>query len=218
MTMFTLQEQQVQNYLLNKSNVYWEELAQFCKVPSNVKLGTVQKIVSNIKAKYRKLGEPPPFNCKFAQMEQKNNSPQKQTIEHNGQRLVKLERRKLTTSSTKELIKQTSSTSSLDFIFKRYQLQVLTKSGHHQLNSEEFDILEYFYNNAGRPIFLNELRDKVCFHNYGSKLPARWFDSIQRRIGLIKRNVPEARKKLLTIRQIDGTSAYMLNVPNAKSI
>ncbi len=106
--------------------------------------------------------------------------------------------------------KQSSTTSVFDFIVKSFTHQILTKSGIYALNNEEFEIFNYFHSNRNKFISLEELRDKVCFPKFGSKLPARWFSSIQRRVSHIRHQIPEARDKILTAKQNNNTG-YIFN-------
>src|SRR5277367_1876899 len=93
----TAQEQNVIQFLSDRDEVFWEELVQFCKDPANVKLRTVQKIVSDIRKKFRDTNRACPFDCKFGHLndatfiKQVDVAP-KETVVHNGQTLTKLVR------------------------------------------------------------------------------------------------------------------------------
>lgn len=64
----TTQEVNVVHYLSGKSHVNWEDLAQFAKDPQTVKLKTLQKVVSDVKKKYKDVGSPCPFECTFGSL------------------------------------------------------------------------------------------------------------------------------------------------------
>lgn len=57
----TPQEQSIVKHLSGKTQASWEELAQFAKDPQNVKLRTLQKVVSDLKKKYTDAKVPCPI-------------------------------------------------------------------------------------------------------------------------------------------------------------
>lgn len=89
-----------------------------------------------------------------------------------------------------------------------YSKKVRTKYGLHQLNDNEWDVFKYFYDNVGRLIPLSELRDKIVFPNYGSKLPARWFDSIMRVVNNIRKQIIGIDKRLLTVKSSETSYIF----------
>ena len=193
---FSTQELKILNYLENHSGleVGWEELAQFAKDPQNVKLKTIQKSVSELKRKFTQANEPITFNVKFVSMSKKNEAPQPPAQ----QNLVLVKR---TPAGNIVPATNTKHPAQIDFApdglgFKR----VRTKSGSYQLNDAEWDMFKYFYNNPARIITISELRDKVVFPQFGSKLPARWFDSIMRIINNMRRQVKDLDGRLLTVK------------------
>lgn len=220
------QEHKVLEFLSSKQEVYWEELAQFCKDPSTVKLKTVKKIVSDLKKKFQDNKLPIPFSCHFSEITKDNIAakpkmlPTNKTVDFNGQTLVQIKRPPLALnrnsmnlpSSNASISTNTSivKTSIPDFLIKPYSRQVLTKSGLYTLNDDEFEVFNYLYQNSGKFISLEELRDKVCYPKFGSKIPPRWFYTIQRRIGNIRHQIPETRNRLLTAKQ-QNISGYIFN-------
>src|SRR3990172_7009572 len=63
----TDQEAKVVNYLnsRNGQKVAWEELAQFSKNPTSVKIKTTKKVVSEVKRKFSQANLPTPFEVSF---------------------------------------------------------------------------------------------------------------------------------------------------------
>ncbi len=57
----TPQEQSIIKHLSGKTQASWEELAQFAKDPQNVKLRTLQKVVSDLRKKYTDAKVPCPI-------------------------------------------------------------------------------------------------------------------------------------------------------------
>jgi len=197
----TNQEVNIINYLKANANVSWEELVQFAKDPQTVKLKTIKKAVSEIKRKYTAAGLPVPFDTKFSSLVQiskvlhldKEDLLGLPPISNTKQTLVKVV--KVPEAKTTKLPAQ------IDFApdplgFKK----VVTKFGSYQLNDNEWDMYKYFYNNVGKLISLSELRDQVMFPNYGSKLPARWFDAIMRVVNNLRRQVKGLDTRLLTVK------------------
>lgn len=243
---FTTQEQHVIQYLCGREEVFWEELAQFCKDPINVKLRTVQKVVSDIKKKYRTMHKKCPFECKFGYLGEHVDEPaiEKETVIHNGQTLTKvirppqytpegypkgnprfdheaknaLERTKkdlkrgeeFQKELRKEFDKQEATPQhQVDFSLKKYDHKVVSRSGIHSLSDDDFDVFAYLYDNHEKIITIEELRDKVVYPLYGSKLPARWWDSIQRRINNVRRAVPELKNRIFTVKTENNGTGYL---------
>lgn len=194
------------------TKISWQELAQFSNDPSTVKLSTIQKVVSEIKRKY--ISEMKVFACgvKFYDMdksitENKQIIPTVETasiLSDKGQKLVLFPKHITSVTSNQE---RTTAPALMnkqeavpDFVINRLNKSVRTKSGIHKLNDNEWDMMLYFEANRGKLILISELRDQVVFPKYGSKLPARWFDSIMRIVNALRRQVPELNGKLLTVK------------------
>ena len=98
----------------------------------------------------------------------------------------------------------------LDFILDRNTKRVKTKNGYKQLNDPEWDMFKYIHANPGRIISINELRDKVVFPQYGSKLPARWYDTVMRIVNNLRRQVDGLKTRLMTIGAFNaGETGYI---------
>lgn len=194
----TNKEKKIIDYLTNKKSVAWEELAQFSIDPTNVKLKTIHKTISEIKRKYNMENSPPPFDCKFSYL----GKEEKQPIE---QRLVQVRK---TPDGNTMVVKEEKPSVQVDFVLDRNNKSVRTKSGSSKLNDDQWEILSYFDNNPGKIIKISELRDKVKYPNYGSKLPPRWFDAIMRSINGLRRTVPNIKNRLLTTK-IDNETSYI---------
>lgn len=211
----TNQETNIINFLQGKSKVAFEELAQFTKEPTKVKLKTIKKIISDIKKKHKDNNIPLPFNCEFYSLITNQKDIMSEKVIHNQQTLVKLERKKIISDPTllsphiQAGVHVAVQAALNDFSINKFNNQVLSKSGWHTLNEDDFQIFQYFFQNIEKIITLEELRDKVVFPLYGSKMPARWFSTIQRRINNIRKQIPETKNRLLTIK-LENSSGYML--------
>lgn len=197
----TNQEINIINFLTSsKQDVSWEELIQFSKNPQTVKLKTVKKTISALKRKYSLAGMPFPYTHKFYSLA----TPNKKSIVPE-QKLVQIK-----STPNGNIIPVNSSTYScqVDFKLNRNTKSVVTIYGSSLLGDNEWDVFKYFHNNPERIIKLSELRDKVVFPQYGSKLPARWFDSISRIVQKLRRQVPTLKSRLMTITGLEETS-YM---------
>lgn len=189
------QEIKITEYLSlrNGKNVSWEELVQFAKDPSNVKLKTIKKVVSEVKRKYRDAGFPTPFKVEFVSLQSVDPVPKEQ-------KLIQIQ-----IARPFEARPVLVPPAQKDFELDRNTKRVKTKFGFKQLNDSEWEVFKYIHLNTGRIIPISELRDKVVYPLYGSKLPARWFDSIMRIINNLRRQVDGLGNRLLTVKA-DETS------------
>lgn len=190
----TKQEENIISYLKARNNqkVYWEELVQFSKSPTTVKLRTVQKTVAALKRKFMLDGTSLPFNISFSSLSESNSTSLQ--AKNKQQVLVKLENSNKNQSENKHQVQ-------IDFRLDPLgHKRVLTKNGLYQLNDSEWDMFKYFYQNPGKVITISELRDKIVYPLYGSKLPARWFDSIMRIVNNLRRQVVGLNERLLTVK------------------
>jgi hypothetical protein len=202
----TDQERKIISYLQPKhgEEVPWEELAQFSKDPQTVKKKTMQKTVSEIKRKYTAANLPMPFSVTFKVIEPEKTK--QETIQVQGQTLVKVPRPEKPVVKT-PVVTPAVKTVQEEFELDRNTKRVKTRFGYKQLNDSEWDVFKYIHANPGRIIPISELRDKVVFPQYGSKLPARWFDSIMRIINNLRRQVDGLNTRLLTVKS--GETSYL---------
>lgn len=204
----TAQEKAIHSYIVNKASriIYLEELAQFAKDPQNVKCKTIQKTISEIKRKFKVAGQTDAFGNKlFASMAQETLQVTAPTPPV--QNLVKV---KSTPGGNMVRVSGPSAVhpAQADFIIDRLTKSARTKYGNHRLNDSEWDVFKYLHENVGRLITLSELRDKVVYPQYGSKLPARWFDSIMRIVNNLRRQVVGLDKRLLTVKGTETTYLF----------
>lgn len=220
----------IDNYIKSRSIIFWEELAQFAKDPQNVKIKTMKKVVSEIKRKYKSAGLEPPFEINFRTMTdsvlEKKESKLSTDINamemfssksvvgiQSEQVLVKMKRtptlvpKVMVASLIKEPVVNPMLApvapipmAHLDFVLDRNMKRVRTKSGYYNLNDGEWEVFKYFHANVGKLIPISEIRDKVVFPQYGSKLPARWFDAIMRLVNNARKQIPELQRRLLTVK------------------
>ena len=189
-TKLTEQETKITEYLISKNNqeVYWEELVQFAKDPQSVKKKTLQKVVSNINKKYSGLTRP--FNVIFKSIADKP-IYMPAAVEH--QKLVKI-----TFGDNIKPI-ETRHEVQVKFDINRLTMSVKNTYGEYRkLNLPEWNVFKYLYERPGQEISIDELRDKVVFEKAGSRLPARWYDSIQGIINNIRKQVDGIKWHLKT--------------------
>ena len=200
--MLTEQEHKVAEFLSTRQNAYWEELLQFCKSPTTTKLGTLKHIVSDIKKKFREAGMDCPFSTTLSLMTPAEENPaSSEAIVVNGQTLVKVPKPQPVVDNAKACQK--------DFIIDKYNKRIRSKEGVRVLNDDDFEVFEYLWQHPETVVSLEELRDKVVYPQFGSKLPPRWFYAIQRRVNNLRRTIPELKDRLLTVKLNNG-SGYLL--------
>lgn len=175
------------------SDVAWEELAQFANNPTTVKLKTIQKLLSDCKKKYRDLGLEFPFNKKMYNLHS-NPEPVK-----NAQQLVKVK-----VTPVGNVISANNFNCQSDFVINKNTKSVKTKFGNHTLCDSEYEVFKYFHENPEKIVTISELRDKVVYPQFGSKLPARWFDNIGRTVQRLRKQIPTLAGRLLTIPSTGG--------------
>lgn len=202
----TNQENKIINYLSSKDQVYWEELAQFAKDPKTVKFRTLQKVISDLKKKYKEAGISFPFNRKLIFL---SSTSSKDPIEkQQEQKLVQVR-----ATPGKNIVRVDSEvmnkpTAHIDFQLNFNNKSVKTKSGEYRLNDREWDVMKYFYSNVGKVIKLSEFRDKVVYPQFGSKLPPRWFDHIKSIIGNLRAQVPGLKDRILTVKSVETSYLF----------
>ena len=198
--MIRLSEQEIGivAYLKSKSTgkVYWEELAQFTKNPQTVKLKSVKKIISELKRKYALEGQPLPFNVQFETLA----APAPQVNSATAPQMVQIKRTPDGNIVRLDGANANKPPAHIDFVLDFTMKRVKTKNGIFKLNDSEWDVFKYLYSNVGKLVKISELRDKVVYPQYGSKLPARWFDAIMRSICHLRRQVVGLDKRLLTVK------------------
>lgn len=212
------QEIKIISHLSDKKEEYFQNLAQFTKNPQTIKLKSVQKIISDIKKKFKKAEQPLPFNCQLKSMATILEKPKMvqtdQSVVFNGQVLTKILRSFTNNNLSEQPIntipvqENKSIRREVEIKVHKYNRLVQTGSGNHTLNIEDFEVFEYLYLHCNKVISLEELRDQVVYPKWGSKLPARWFSSILRRVNNIRRNIPELKDKLLTVK-LDNSTGYI---------
>jgi hypothetical protein len=214
---FTKQEQEIINYLSDKEICAWEELAQFGKDPSSVKLKTIKRVVSEVKRKYVEAQLPIPFNCKLVGLtealnitglgEKQKETGQMTNVAPKEQVLVKM---KSTPSGNLMPADSTELVAHVDFKLDKSYRRVKTRAGSFELGENEWLLFTYLHDNAEKFVTLEDMKN-VVYKNWGSKTPHNWADSISRSLTKIRKNIPELKLKgrLLTITTSLGTS-YML--------
>src|ERR1019366_7639570 len=203
----TIQELSIVNYCSGKSQVPYEELAQFSKDPITVKLRTIQKSVSDLKKKYRDANLSLPFNCSFTQLVKKTQRTatigdlikQKLSVPPAPveQKLVQL---RVTRGGNRVTADNILPDAHIDFKLEPLYKRVRTKSGTINLSDNEWELFTFLHSNVDKTISIEEMKD-VVYKNFGSKTPAGWADSIKRTLSKLRRNIHELKtqERLMTI-------------------
>lgn len=194
MVKLTPQEQKVTDYLKGKKTCAYEELAQFCSEPQKVKLSTIKRIISGITKKFSDAKDSCPFVCQFVPLETKQ-------VEQIA--FVKLEQQPQ--PQQEKQVEKKNNYFVLDKLFKC----VFLKRGPVNLSDNEWELMKHFDANKGNIVSMEDLKN-VVYHNFGSKTPHHWKDSIARTITKLRKNLPELKteNKLVTV-MIDGQASYM---------
>jgi hypothetical protein len=205
----TNQEQKIINYLEGKKEVAWEELAQFAKHPQEVKQKTLQKAISDLKLKFKRAGLQPPFYCTFYQMSKPTtNAPAVASVPPFDGSLVQMRRTK---GGKRVPITNTELDAKLDFrLDKSYRIVISVERGRVRLSDGEFEIFELLYNNAGKPVSIEEMR--LTRFPRGSNCPPTWAEQIASTLTKLRKNLPELKRdnRLLTVGSSTGQTSYML--------
>jgi DNA-binding response OmpR family regulator len=196
----TNQEQRILNFLIGKTEVAWEELAQFSKDPSSVKMKTLQKAVSDLRKKFTDSNIPVPFKCKFITLLKKEPVVQEQKFV------------KMRTTPAGNLVSADSNEPNayVDFKLEPNYRRIRTKNGVVNLGPAEWELFEFLYKNVEKPVSVEDMKNLV-FKNFGSKTPHNWADSISRTLTKLRKNIPELKtqNRLLTVTG-GATTSYML--------
>ena len=202
----TAQEQKIISYLQGKDVVAWEELAQFAKDPQTVKMKSLQRAVSDIKRKFAMAGLPIPFSTKFTVLvEPKNATTASSGVE---QGMVQMRR---TRGGKRVPATNTELDARLDFrLDPAYHVVISIGRGRVKLTEGEFEIFQLLYNNAGKPVSIEQMRD-ACFPR-GSLCPPTWSNQISSALTKLRKNLPELKSdnRLLTVASSHGSTSYML--------
>lgn len=197
-TNITEQDAKVLNHLVGKSEVFIEDLAPLTKT-GTTKVDSLRKIVSDLKRKYILSGLPVPFNCKIISRQNNNSVPQQdqpiQVRKTRGGRLVP--------------VANTTPDAHIDFVLEPYYRRVKTRNRVANLSDREWEVFVYFYNNVGKKISLEELRNDVVYKHFGSKTPHNWADSIRTTIGKLRQNIPELKTEN-RLSTLIGTPTYYM--------
>ncbi|HVI42718.1 MAG TPA: hypothetical protein VM577_19090 [Anaerovoracaceae bacterium] len=186
MISLTPQELKIVSFLQTKKSVKVDDLFQFAK--PGVKIKTLQKIISDLKRKY-KLADIAFPKCEIKFKAQTKIEPKEIKVE---QKLIQVVKKK--PEPIPELPRF-----QLDFKLNYNRRQVITREGTFTIdNIDDWEMLKFFWKNPDRRIPIEELKD-LYWHNWGSKTPSRWMDSITRRVTKLRRAVPPLIGRLITV-------------------
>lgn len=206
----TNQEAQIITHCAGKEVVSWEELAQYAKEPTTVKLKTLQKAVSDLKKKYRDANLPMPLNCSFVSLvslpadQETKPSPvpvattQLQADAKPEQKLVQL---RITRGGNRVPADDKTPDAHIDFKLEPFHKRVRTRTNIINLSDNEWELFKLFHSNLGKKFSVEDLKD-VVYKNFGSKTPHNWADAIGGTLTKLRTNIRELKTndRLLTIR------------------
>ena len=200
----TNQEQQFINHCSGKSVIAWEELAQYAKSPTTVKLKTLQKAISDLKKKYRDAGLPLPFICSFVSLLEQNVPVETKPIE---QKLVQL---RTTKGGNWVAIDDVQPDAHIDFKLEPYYKRVRTRTGIINLSDNEWELFNLFHANIGKMFSMDDIKN-VVYKDFGSKTPHCWAQSIKRTLTNLRTNIRELKTDNRLVCVMGGnTTFYML--------
>jgi hypothetical protein len=170
-----------------------------------------EKAISDLKLKFKLAGLQPPFYCTFYQMykptmnEPKAVAPSSPTFDDS---LVQMRR---TRGGKWVPITNTELDAKLDFrLDKSCRIVISVERGRVRLSDGEFEIFELLYNNAGKPVSIEEMR--LTRFPRGSNCPPTWAEQIASTLTKLRKNLPELKRdnRLLTVGSSTGQTSYML--------
>lgn len=201
----TSQEQKIINYLSSKSEVSWEELVVFVKDPQNVKMKTLQKVVSDVKRKFKEVNLPVPFNCAFKSLSAIDFKINKELVAQI-EPVIKL---RITVGGNKVPATNTNPDAHVDFRLEKLYKRVRTRSDVINLSDNEWELFSYLHENVGKMISLEELKN-VVYKGFGSKTPYNWADAIKRTLTKLRTNIKELKSNNRLVTVIGGSTVYYM--------
>lgn len=204
----TVQEQSIIDYCLGKKTVAWEELVQFAKDPQTVKLRTLQKVVSDLRKKYRDAGAHCPVVCSFVSLLSVNQTVAEETKpEPVEQTIVKL---RITKGGNKVRDDDTRSDAQIDFVLDSTMKRVKTRTNVINLSDNEWELFKLFHDNVGKPLSMEEIKN-VVYAGFGSKTPHNWSEAIKRTLTKLRTNIRELKTDNRLVCVVGGNlTSYML--------
>lgn len=201
MIKLTEKENQITNFIKDKSIVYWQELTQFSKDPGSVKLSTIKKSISELRRKFIKANEVVPFDCEFKDLMVKQTTGELVLLKTRKNKTIEKQTEEIKPVIAEKKINQ-------DFKLDKNSRKIFGKYGGTSFETQDnlWYLLVYLFDNAEKEISLEELRDKVFFQNWGSKIPARWFSTITRNLNELRKSIPAFKERIKTIRYTDRTT------------
>lgn len=206
----TNQEAQIITHCAGKKVVPWEELAQYAKEPTTVKLKTLQKAVSDLKKKYRDANLPVPFDCSFVSLvslpaDQETKPVPAPTVSTQPKTETKLEQKlvqlRITRGGNRVSADDKTPDAHIDFKLEPFYKRVRTRTNTINLSDNEWELFKLFHNNIGKKFSIEDLKD-IVYRNFGSKTPHNWADAIGGTLTKLRTNIRELKTndRLLTIR------------------
>jgi hypothetical protein len=203
----TGQEQKIINYLAGKNEVAWEELVVFAKDPQRVKLKTLQKVVSDIKRKFKDMGLTIPFACTFKSISAIDARINKELEAQVEPAIVRM---RTTPGGNKVPASNTDLDAHIDFKLEKLYKRVRTRSGLINLSDNEWELFSYLHENAGKMVSLEDMKS-VVYKSFGSRTPYNWADAIKRTLTKLRTNIKELKSENRLVTIIGGNTVhYML--------
>lgn len=214
----TNQEAQIITHCAGKKVVPWEELAQYAKEPTTVKLKTLQKAVSDLKKKYRDANLPIPFDCSFVSLvslpaDQETKpvpapaiSTQSKTDTKPEQKLVQL---RITRGGNRVPADDRTPDAHIDFKLEPFYKRVRTRTNAINLSDNEWELFKLFHANLGKKFSVEDLKN-VVYENFGSKTPHNWADAIKRTLTKLRTNIRELKTSNRLMCSIGSDTTYYM--------
>ena len=218
----TNQEAQIISHCTGKKIVPWEELAQYAKEPTTVKLKTLQKAVSDLKKKYRDANLSLPFDCSFVSLLNQATEDTKgiakipappvavklEIKSEPEQKLVPVRR---TRGGNIVNADDKTPDAHLDFKLEPYYKRVKTRTATINLSDNEWELFKLFHTNVGKMLSMEDIKN-VVYKDFGSKTPHNWASAIKGTLTKLRTNIRELKTDNRLICVVGhGSTFYMLS-------
>lgn len=204
----TKQEERIVNYCAGKAKVYWEELAQFAKEPTSVKLKTLRKTVTDLKKKYRDANLPSPLTCEFVFLTTPDSKlAQPVTVESAPEpKLVQL---RITRGGNRVSQDNKQPDLHIDFQLVPYYKRVKTRTNTINLSDNEWELFTLFHSNPAVMFSMEEIKN-IVYKHFGDKTPHNWAEAIKRTLGKLRTNIRELKTDNRLVTVMGGNTTYYM--------
>lgn len=199
----TKQEEQIIKYCAGKTKIHWEELAQFAKDPTSVKLKTLRKAVTDLKKKYRDANLPSPLTCEFVFLEASEPQPPTPAPEP---KLVQL---RITRGGNRVPQDNKQHDLQIDFQLVPYYKRIKTRTNTINLSDNEWELFTMFHSNPEVMFSMEQIKN-VVYKHFGDKTPHNWSQSIKRTLTLLRTNIKELKSDNRLVTILGGNTTYYM--------